>query len=284
VHNILYGVVCLDIYEDLGVMRPGCGLLHNAYHLRQLGCDFTMVTRTGTRHSDAFLDFFQRNDIPVLADRVVTVGEPTSIRIHFTPEGDTAFSDYREGVWSDFRLTADEEQLLSRADHLHTVAVLGVVPEWDRLHKAGRLDKTLVSADFLSLEHMSLDEFTRLAGQTDLAFIGLRCGPDDPRSRQVQAILMEQRTLGVMTFGAREVLLVDGRSDAQDGVRRFPVHPVEVRGSVNGCGDAFIAYFLADYWRHHDAEQAIAQGMVGGALATEWVFALPEEAYGEIED
>ena len=279
--NILYGVVCLDIYEEMGVMRPGCGILHNAYHLRRLGCEFTLVTRTGERHSDLFLDFFRRNRIPVLADRVVTAGEPTSIRIHFTPTGDAFFTDYREGVWHHFRLSADEERLLTSADHLHTVAVPGVVPEWTRLHQAGRLMNTLVSADFLNLEHMSLDEFARLAAQTDLAFVGLRCKPDDPRIQQVQEILLAQQTLGIMTFGARDLLLVDGRADAGSQVRRFPVQPVPVRGSTNGCGDAFIAYFLADYWRHHDVERAIAQGMIGGALATEWVFALPEEAYGE---
>lgn len=277
--NILYGVVCLDIYEDVGVMRPGCGILHNAYHLRQLGCDFTLVTRTGERHSDVLLDFFKRNDIPVLANQVVTAGEPTSIRIHFTPAGDAFFTDYREGVWTDFHLTEAEERLLTRADHLHTVAVPGVVPEWTRLHQAGRLEHTLVSADFLNLEHMSLDEFARLAGQTNLAFVGLRCEPDDPRIRQVQEILIAQQTLGIMTFGARDVLLVDGYE-----IGRFPVQPVPVRGSTNGCGDAFIAYFLADYWRHHDVEHAIARGMVGGALATEWVFALPGEAYGKNEN
>ncbi len=62
------------------------------------------------------------------------------------------------------------------------------------------------------------------------------------------------------------------------------MQPVPVRGSTNGCGDAFIAYFLADYWRHHDVEQAIAHGMTGGARATEWVYALPGEAYGEGEN
>jgi sugar/nucleoside kinase (ribokinase family) len=55
---------------------------------------------------------------------------------------------------------------------------------------------------------------------------------------------------------------------------------VPVAGSTNGCGDAFISYFLAEYWRSYNLARALAQGKEGGALATRWRYALPDGAYG----
>ena len=59
----------------------------------------------------------------------------------------------------------------------------------------------------------------------------------------------------------------------------FPVTPVPVTGTTVGCGDAFIAYFLAEYGASGDLAAGIETGMVGGALATAWPRPLPDEAY-----
>ena len=55
--------------------------------------------------------------------------------------------------------------------------------------------------------------------------------------------------------------------------------PVEVAGTTLGCGDAFIAWFLDELWRSGSHDRAVAQGMIGGALATAWDRPLPDDAY-----
>lgn len=48
------------------------------------------------------------------------------------------------------------------------------------------------------------------------------------------------------------------------------------------CGDAFIAYLLADWWRAGDLVAAVDRGKIGGALPTAWVRPLPDSAYGKL--
>jgi sugar/nucleoside kinase (ribokinase family) len=81
----------------------------------------------------------------------------------------------------------------------------------------------------------------------------------------------------VITFGSQGVRLVDGRSGASDVT--VPVIPVPVRGTSVGCGDAFIAWFLAEYFASGDLRAAAESGKVGGARATLWRGPLPDTAY-----
>jgi sugar/nucleoside kinase (ribokinase family) len=75
------------------------------------------------------------------------------------------------------------------------------------------------------------------------------------------------------------VRIVDGVAGTEAWV---PVDPVPVVGTTIGCGDAFIAYLLAEWWRTGDLEAAVERGKVGGALPTAWVRPLPDEAYGPL--
>ena len=63
--------------------------------------------------------------------------------------------------------------------------------------------------------------------------------------------------------------------------RFIPVTPVEVEGTTVGCGDAFIAAFLASFWTDADITAAVEAGKVAGAEATAWRRPLPDAAYGE---
>jgi len=72
-------------------------------------------------------------------------------------------------------------------------------------------------------------------------------------------------------------VIVDGRSGEAD--RFVPVTPVRVAGTTVGCGDAFIAWFLAEYRRRGDLLAAVERGKLGGALATAWRGPLPDDAY-----
>src|SRR5262245_27246823 len=128
--NVLLGVASLDIYTRTGLIRPGGGILHNAFHLQQLGCEPLLITRVGHEYIDPFLGFFQHNQISVLSETLVAEGEAASIEIEVQPSGEARFSNFKLGVWEDFRLTPVEEAALTQATHLHTVLTPPVLPEF----------------------------------------------------------------------------------------------------------------------------------------------------------
>src|SRR5688572_2921391 len=137
--NILLGVVCLDIYTRTGWVRPGCGMLHNAFHLQQLGCEPLLLTRIGHNQADLFFSFFQRNHISTLIYQVVEPGESASIQLEIQPSGEALISNFKLGVWENFRLTAFEEAMLVGATNLHLVLTPPIVPEFIRLNQEGKL-------------------------------------------------------------------------------------------------------------------------------------------------
>ena len=60
----------------------------------------------------------------------------------------------------------------------------------------------------------------------------------------------------------------------------MPVQRVPVEGTTVGCGDTFIAAFLAEWWASADVDAAVEAGKAAGAAATKWMRPLPDEAYG----
>ncbi len=278
-NNLLFGVACVDIYTTTGIRRPGCGILHNAYHLQQLGSQPLLLTRIGATDAGLFRAFFRRNHISVPNGLLVGDGpDSASIEIAVQPSGEALISNFVLGVWDNFRLHPTEETYLAQADHLHTVLAKGVAPEFLRASRAGLLQNALVSADFLSLRGFTIESFTELLACIDVAFIGWKGNPDHPTLTAIQQAAAQHRALVVITLGERGVQLFDGRAGAVES-RFFPVEAVPVQHNTNGCGDAFIAYFLHEYWRSRSLERAIEHGKIGGALATGWPHALPEAAY-----
>jgi sugar/nucleoside kinase (ribokinase family) len=83
----------------------------------------------------------------------------------------------------------------------------------------------------------------------------------------------------IVTFGSRGVLLLDVPAGLD---RLVPVQAVPVTGTTVGCGDAFIAYLLAEWWASGDLGRAVERGKVGGALPTAWFRPLPDAAYGQL--
>jgi len=277
--NVLFGAVCLDIYNQGERVRPGCGILHNAYHLQKLGANPLLITRIGEQQATFFLDFFRTQQIAVLAEQISAPGAPASIHIWLEPSGEAQMSHFEPGVWQDFRLTALEEEKLVQAANLHMVMLHEVAPEFLRLRTTGKLKQAFISADFLALYHFSIEQFVQMLAHLQIAFIGWRGDLADPRLETIQAAAQAHCTLVIITLGARGIQVFDGLTTPQLQTYFFPVEEVPVLGNTNGCGDAFISYFLAEYWQNHNLEAAIMRGKIGGALATAWPFALPAAAY-----
>jgi sugar/nucleoside kinase (ribokinase family) len=278
--TLLLGALSRDRYLPAGPVLPGGGALNVGWHWRSLGVPFRLISRVGDREADMFLDMLDRHAIDHGGTSIVASGPSASIDIEFQPDRQPWMDNYVQGVCGDLRFSDDEERLLSYARRLHSILVEGVIAELIRLGESGRLGHLEVVADFLGFRHYTLERFADTLRWVDLAIVGWPGGSDDPMVAGLRRIVTDVGKRLVVTFGSRGVLVVDGPAG---GIERFiPVTPVEVTGTTVGCGDAFIAYFLAEWWRTGDLIAAVEQGKIGGALPTAWVRPLPDAAYGPL--
>jgi sugar/nucleoside kinase (ribokinase family) len=274
---LLLGAISLDIYRPDGPVLPGGGVLNMAWHLRQLDVPCRLLTRIGDDRPDLFLPFLDRHGIAYVPGSIVTPGISASIDIEIRPDRQPWMDHFVDGVWAGYRWTDEETGIVARAGRLHAVLVEGVIAELERQAAAGALAHLDVSADFLGFRHYTVERFARTMEAVDLGIVGW---PGDPGDATVAELARVVRDLGrrlVVTFGSRGVLIVDGRDGVPDAF--VEVVPVEVRGTTVGCGDAFIAWLLAEYWRSGDLVAAVEHGKLGGALTTAWERPLPDEAY-----
>ena len=275
--TILLGAASLDIYKDSGLVLPGGGCLNMAYHWRQLHFPHLYLTRIGPDGESVFLDFFRRHQIDYLPDCVVGAGRSPAVDVTILLDGQPFMDNFVEGVLADFQLTPAEEQLMAEAEQVHTVLVNSLVQELGRLNRIGRLERPFISADFLDFRHYTVERLAETLAIVDLGFVGWPNEADDPMLHDMRQVVFDLGKLLVVTLGSRGVLVWDGRSIPRELF--FAVEPVPVQGTTIGCGDAFIAYFLAEFWRTGNLPAAVVQGKLGGALATKWQRPLPEKAY-----
>lgn len=274
--TLLLGTISLDHYLASGDVLPGGGVLNMAWHWRRLGRPFRLLTRVGDDGA-AIERFLARNQIENVSPSELTApGRSSAIDIEILADRQPHMDNFVGGVWDDYRLTARERDALSEARRLHVVLVEGAIAEVARLADDRALGHLEISADFLGFRHYTVARFAETMAHVHLGFVGWPGSEDDPTVAELRDVAFDlQRTL-VVTMGSRAVWVIDGRIRSE---RRYPVRPVEVAGTTLGCGDAYIAWHLDELWRSGSHEAAVAQGMIGGALATGWERPLPDDAY-----
>lgn len=275
--TLLLGTISLDRYLATGEVLPGGGVLNMAWHWQRLGRPFRLLTRVGVADGRPIQDFLARHHMrAAVPDDVVAPGGSSSIDIEIQPDRQPWMDNFVGGVWDDYRLTARELVALDEAERLHVVLVEGAIAELERLGSARVGDKD-VSADFLGFRHYTVERLAGTMAVVDLGFIGWPGAEDAQELAGMRKVAFDLGKSIVVTLGARAVLVFDGTRGTE---RRYPVTPVAVAGTTLGCGDAFIAWYLDEYWQSGDHEAAVAQGMIGGAMATRWERPLPDAAYG----
>jgi sugar/nucleoside kinase (ribokinase family) len=272
------GTISLDHYLATGEVLPGGGVLNMAWHWRQLGRAFEVLTRVGVEDGARIERFLDRHAIRAVSrDELASAGRSSTIDIEIQPDRQPWMDNFVPGVWADYRLTPREREALSKAARLHVVLVEGAIAELDRLAADSALGGIAVSADFLGFRHYTVDRLAATMRHVDLGFIGWPGDEDDAVVEGMRAVARDLAKVLVVTMGARAVHVFDGREGISD--RRVPVDAVEVAGTTLGCGDAFIAWYLDELWRSGDHASAVARGMMGGAAATAWPRPLPHDAY-----
>jgi sugar/nucleoside kinase (ribokinase family) len=281
------GTISLDHYLNGGNVLPvrdvlpGGGVLNMAWHWRELGRTFEVLTRVGVEDGVTIERFLARHAIKLaVPEDLRAPGKSSTIDIDIQPDRQPWMDNFVPGVWADSRLTARERDALARAQRLHVVLVEGAIAELARLSDDGALRDVEVSADFLGFRHYTLDRLAETMGHVGLGFIGWPGDESDPIVDGMRMVAFDLRRVLVVTLGARAVRVFDGRGVRSD--RRFPVRAVEVAGTTLGCGDAFIAWYLDELWRSGDHATAVERGMMGGAAATAWPRPLPDAAYPDL--
>ena len=275
--TLLFGPLSVDRYVDEGIDLPGGGVLNMAYHWAHGEVPFRLLSRIGDDQVELFRSFLDRHGIATLPS-LVAPGVSSSIDIVMRDDRQPWMDHFVEGVWADVRWTDDDRLELRQAERVHAVLVDAVAQAIDELGADGVLDAPLVSGDFLSFRHYSVERFAQTMQWLDLGFIGWPGAPDHPTIGGVRDVAFDQGTLVVVTMGADGVLLLDGRPE-QRRERFVPVQAVAVDGTTVGCGDAFIAAFLATWWQSDDLDAAVQAGMAAGAAATRWMRPLPDAAF-----
>jgi sugar/nucleoside kinase (ribokinase family) len=273
---VLLGTISLDRYVDFGFDLPGGGVLNMAWHWRQLGQPFELISRVGAADADVFEGFLRRHAIPHDPSALLSPLPSSSIDIRFQADRQPHMDNFVAGVWGTFRCTPDEERRVAAAPAFHTVLVEGAIEETMRLGEAGLLPGT-VSADFLGFRHYTPARMADTLRFVDLGFVGWPGSPSDLVVAEIAALAERLGRVIVITFGAQGVRVVDGPGGTDTW---FEVHAIPVAGTTVGCGDAFIAAFLAEWWGDRDAAAAVAAGAARGALATAWNRPIPDAAYG----
>jgi sugar/nucleoside kinase (ribokinase family) len=274
---VLLGPISVDRYLDEKLVLPGGGALNMAYHWSRLGVPFRFVTRIGSDEATVVMPFLQRHAIECTSELVVAGGTSASIDIVIGDDRQPWMDNFVPGVWQDLQLSADEESALCSAPRAHAVLVDPVAAEVHRLGDAGRLGDVALSGDFLSFRHYTVERFAETMHHLRLGFIGWPGEADDPSVARIRDVAFDLRRVVVVTMGARSTLVFDGTD--RPTVQEHPISAVAVKGTTVGCGDAFIAAFLASWWDHDDITRAVHAGQRSGAAATVWLRPLPDEAY-----
>lgn len=275
--TLLMGTISLDRYLATGDVLPGGGILNMAWHWRhRLDRPHRLLTRLGEEDAAPIEAFLRRHRIETASPPDLRApGRSSSIDIEILPDRQPHMDNFVPGVWEDYRLTPRERDALNEAERLHVVLIEGAIAEFERYGTAVLGDKD-VSADFLGFRHYTVERLAGTMANVDVGFVGWPGPEDDPQLARMRAVAFDLGKAIVVTLGARAVLVFDG---ARRTARRYPVTPVDVEGTTLGCGDAFIAWYLDEYWQSGDHDAAVAQGMIGGALATAWERPLPDDAY-----
>ncbi|MFN3255572.1 MAG: PfkB family carbohydrate kinase [Ilumatobacter sp.] len=256
---------------------PGGGALNMAFHWARRGLEVEVISRVSSDRSELFDAFCDRHGINSTPD-LIADGPACTVDIRFADDRQPVMDQFVEGVLADVRVTVDEADRLFGASPSHLVLVEVVDRELHRLAAERLVGAAPLTGDFLSARHLTVERFAATLRHLDIGFVGWPGRPDDAGATELANRAVEASSLLVMTFGSQGVRVIDGRTERRRD-HWFEVDPVEVIGTTVGCGDAFIAAFLAEWYRSERIDAAVDAGRALGAEATSWLRPLPDHAY-----
>ncbi len=251
------GECTLDRYLEAGVERVGGISLNFAVNARRAGADdVALVSCTGTDAGDEAIRAWLTNAGVSTRRLRQLVGKTASQLIQIVAGGERVFppGGYDPGVLAEFRLDESDLECIRQADIVAVPLFRELAPLVDAVvHDPAR--RGLLVGDLLDGSELGRDlrGIDTLLGAYDILFLSGDVATADrllPRSER-------SGTLLVITHGAEgSTALLNGHRHAEPAL----LVPVEERVDTTGCGDAFQAAFVVEYYRHRDIPAALKAG------------------------
>jgi fructoselysine 6-kinase len=251
------GECTLDRYLEAGVERVGGISLNFAVNARRAGAeDVALVSSTGLDAGDeAIRAWLTRAGVSMRRLHQLP-GKPASQLIQIAAGGERVFppGGYDPGVLNDFRLDEGDLECIRQADVVavplfRELAALVDVVVQDSARR-GLLVGDLLDGSELGRDLGGIDA---LLGAYDILFLS----GDVAMAERLLPRSERSGTLLVITHGADgSTALLNGHRHAEPAV----LVPSEERVDTTGCGDAFQAAFVIEYFRRHDIPAALKAG------------------------
>jgi len=256
------GECTLDRYPELGAERVGGISLNFAVNARRAGADeVALISCTGTDAGGEVIPGWLTRAGVSTEQLHQLPGRTASQIIHLAAGGERIFppGGYDPGVLAEFRLDENDLACVRDAD----VVAVPVFKELAHLVDAVGHDSArrgLLVGDLLDGADLGpgLRGIDPLLGAYDLLFLSGDLATVErllPRSERSGTML-------VITHGAEgSTALLNGYRNAEPAV----LVPSEERVDTTGCGDAFQAAFVVEYFRHRDVPAALRAGAARAA-------------------
>lgn len=257
--TIYVGDIGVDDYS--GQLYPGGCALNVAYHAKKAGLNIDLVSCVGSdKASQIPLNVVKRLKFNETYIHQLP-GETPKQKIQVLTNGERKFIGYFPGVLSDFKLIQKDIDFINQHDALITLFYSQINHLFNQVTKIKFPGLKVV--DFMDGNDFNKDiNFVKkCANWWDIGFFGLS-GNDSQFSQQLMQLAKNLTKIVVVTLGSGGSLAVVHNKIFK--VKTKPIQAVD----TTGCGDAYIAGFLADWLRTKDTKMAMkAASFLAGQVA-----------------
>ena len=268
------GDVCVDIYDDQGVMGPGGTAFNVAIQARKAGATTSIISAVGNDHLAQLPISVLRSDEINMQHLARMKGCTSTLRIRLDQSGKPSYSDWQLGALRDFSLTSIHERFLGQQHAARAVLYRPLRRVFEQFC-AMRLPNTLKVGDFVSTSSYTYD-IEIIRKYTDQLDILVR-SIDHTDHRALQFL----RTVAVDYNKIVLALLGEGGSIAFYGEANHYQQSTSVRVSnTTGAGDAYVAHFIVAYFENKNIPVAMERAARG---AEEVIRQAQREGYRRIQ-
>lgn len=251
------GCVCVDVFEELGEIRPGGEALNFCGNICGItGVENALISVVG---DDEYARVIREklSGYPIDVRYLHTEhGATANHRIFHTQDGDRWFPDgaWDGGVLDGFRLSDEDIAFISEADAVHTHFDSPLFPQILEARKNGEF---LLAVDFN--DYRDFSRWENVIKDIDLFFIS---GSAEEYFPDIMRRWSEMFP-GVFTV----TLAAAGSVSFRNGIEyRCAAVPVEKVVDTTGAGDSYIAGFTAAYAAGSSIEEAMKQGSLAASV------------------
>ena len=244
---------CVDFFPEQDKVYVGGNSLNFATQCRRMGLDNTSVI--GAIGQDRFGGLIEQHldKSKINRSRLYRINAPTaSNKIFISEDGDRYFKadSWNGGAFDEFRLSDEDWKYLETQDIIAMPA--GDPNLKDLLSK--RHKNQLIAIDFL--DYHTLQFIEELIDNIDITFLSAK----EEMLDSLEKLSLQSGKMIVATLGAKGSVAFWNKST-------YYQEAIEVENIVDttGCGDAFQAAFVIEWYKSRDIKKALSIGSVAAS-------------------